>query len=297
MSEWDGSPLVIELLDGVASDLLGKGYDLNSPKFKFQIQAVIIRYFLGDEWFQRHCGLGAIPNFLKPNFNGDEPDWDYSFNLLMLAELLFNLQDVPGFSGCISKMRGDQTESAFAELEVGAVIKKAGLSFSYVDPNLDPRRTYDLEIQTPHGRACGEIKCKSSATLPTPEKVADAFKKARKQLPGDAAGIIFIKLPPDWVEVQSAVIGSPARIRIPQGIADAVESALTQTKRVKRLVYYVVSKSADPHVGLAVTTYTAERANPKNASGSPWNLETFRPDPRAKWLGVLEINERWANVA
>jgi hypothetical protein len=294
MNRWEGMPLELQLLDRVAADLIGKGYDFNSPRFKYQMHAVIIRYFLGDEWFARHCKLDAVDNFLKPKFEGDNPDWDYSFNVLMLAEMLFNLQGVPGFQDCIIKLQGRQIEAAFAELEVGAVIAKAGLGFRYVDPNSQRGRTYDLDIATPHGPACGEIKCKSLATAPTPEKVADAIKKARKQLPGDAAGIVFIKLPPEWVEVQWVGPLTPAVIKIPSEINVAASQALSETKRVKRIVFYVVNKVPYLSVGLSVTTLSSERSNPRNGESSPWNDEMFRPDSRAKWLSVIEMHERWA---
>lgn len=295
MSGWDGTRLELELLDRVAASLLRDGYDFASPKFKFQMQALIIRYFLGDEWFSRHCSLEAVPNFLAPKFgHNGEPDWEYSFNLLILAEMLLNLQEVPGFAECLRKFRGDQIESVFAELQVGTVIKKAALDFAYVDPNAEEGRTYDLNISFPHGRACGEIKCKSQTTAPTPEKVADAIRKARKQVPSNEAGIVFVKLPPDWVEVQQTDVKTPARIEIPEEIKTAVRSALEKTTRIKRVVFYIVTKTLDAKFGMGVTTFTSEVANPQNGPKSPWNSRNFGSDPAAEWVSIIELNDHWA---
>lgn len=294
MSGWDGTPLEVELLDEVAADLVRLGFDQESPRFKFQMQAVIIRYFLGDEWFSRYCSLNAVPNFLRPKFgDNEEPDWEYSFNLLILAEMLFNLQGVRGFGTCLLKFQGDQIESVFAELQVGAVIRKAGLGFAYVDPHDQVGRTYDLDIQLPHGPACGEIKCKSQTTVPTPEKVADAIGKARKQLPPDEAGIVFVKLPPDWVAVEQHEVQVAARIVIPDPIIAAIRGAMEKTTRIKRVVFYIVTKLPDPKVGLGVTTFTAELSNPQNGPESPWNTEMFRSIPGTEWVSIIEMNDRW----
>jgi hypothetical protein len=295
MSGWDGTPLGTALLDRVAADLLRRGYNFESPKFKFQINAVIIRYFLGDEWFSRYCSLNAVPNFLAPQFgdNGD-PDWEYSFNILILAEMLLNLQGVPGFAECLRKFKGDQIESVFAELQVGTVIKKAALDFAYVDPSAEEGRTYDLNISFSHGSACGEIKCKSQTTVPTPAKVADAIGKARRQIPSNESGIVFIKLPPTWVQVQHTDMNTPARIVIPEEITASVLGAFEKTTRIKRLVFYIVAKTVDPEFGLGVTTNTSELPNPQNGPKSPWNAATFGPNSEAEWVSIFELNDRWA---
>lgn len=295
MSGWDGTPLELELLDRVAASLLRDGYEFESPKFKFQMHAVIIRYFFGDEWFSRHCSLQAVPNFLSPKFgDNEEPDWEYSFNLLTLAEMLFNLQSVPGFAGCLRKFRGDQIESTFAEFQVGTVIRQAALDFAYVDPDAEEGRTYDLNISFPHGPACGEIKCKSQTTAPTPEKVADAIGKARKQVPSNEAGVVFIKLPPHWVEVQQTDVETPARIKIPEEIKAAVRGALEKTTRIKSVVFYIVTKRSDARSGMGVTTFTSEVSNPKNGPESRWNAPAFGPNPAAEWISIIQLNDRWA---
>ena len=199
-----------------------------------------------------------------------------------------------GLLSACGNSKGDQIESVFAELQVGTVIKKAAMDFAYVDPNADEGRTYDLDISFPHGRGCGEIKCKSQTTVPTPEKVADAIRKARGQIPGDGAGIVFIKLPPDWVEVRHTDMNTPARILIPAAITAAVRSAFDNTKRIKRVAFYIVTKTVDAAVGLGVTTFTSEVANPQNGPGSPWNAATFGSNAAAKWVSIFELNDRWA---
>lgn len=295
MTGWDGTPLTMALLDRVAADLLvNRGMDFESPAFKYRMESVIIRYFLGDEWFEKHCGLRAKPNFLAPIFgDSDEPDWNYSIHILLLAEMLYNLQDIGGFGVCLQHMSGMQTESGFAELQVGSVLKKAAIDFRYLDPNSPQKPRYDLEMMFPHGTACGEIKCKSQNKEPTPVRVAKAIQTARQQIPPDKVGIVFIKLPQHWVKEGNRDATKAADITIPVDMRETVANELAKTTRIKKVIFYVLHKAVDPSFGIGATHFTAEMRSPLNDADSPWNPEITRPASSSTWTSILDMNERW----
>ncbi len=59
---------------------------------------------------------------------------------------------------------------------------------------------YDVEVFYPDGFAePADAKCKFEMTEINPQSILIFLEKARKQLPDDLAGIIFMKVPQSWV--------------------------------------------------------------------------------------------------
>ena len=83
----------------------------------------MVRGFLGEEWFDRH----VIPNRRKPGFftmdesNAVQLDTS-AYRIMLLAEALYNLQNVPGFDECITRMRDGDIEGTYAELDFGRML-------------------------------------------------------------------------------------------------------------------------------------------------------------------------------
>jgi hypothetical protein len=97
--------------------------EFNSTAKSFTLASAVVRGFLGERWFDRH----VIPNRRKPGFlTIDETDAftvDMSaYRIMMLAELLYNLQHIPGFDECITKMRDGDIEGTHAELDFGRML-------------------------------------------------------------------------------------------------------------------------------------------------------------------------------
>jgi hypothetical protein len=46
--------------------------------------------------------------------------------------------------------------------------------------------------------ACADAKCALENTTLSTKAISNKLEKARKQLPSDEAGIIFVKTPPHW---------------------------------------------------------------------------------------------------
>jgi hypothetical protein len=58
---------------------------------------------------------------------------------------------------------------------------------------------YDVDIIYPNGlHVCGDAKCKVEGTDFNVKSIGYSLSKARKQLPDDRPGIVFVKIPPRW---------------------------------------------------------------------------------------------------
>lgn len=83
-----------------------------------------------------------------------------------LAETIINLQKVPGLIDVLRKMKQGHIEDRFAELEVAKMLVLAGSQVNFVAPGAPRGGSYDLEIATPAGKVCADVKCRVERNLP-----------------------------------------------------------------------------------------------------------------------------------
>ena len=289
---WDGTPLSLALLDAVANDLKAKATLPGTSRFHFTIHAVIIRYFLGDDWFRNHLLPDAHPNsFLRPDFSTADVDPNYSARTLELAEMLLNLQHVRGFRRCLEHLALKQVQSGLAELQIGQVLQTRGVPFRYVEDG--EATTVDIVFELPtRTEAFAEIKCKEEETPYSDATLRRALAKARQQIGKDNAGVVFVKVPTAWVEISQSHASERADIRLPAPIVAAAKSTMRESSRIKKIIFYVVHYAYDPAWGLGATHVTMEMSNLSNTA--PWTddpLGAYEPGP---WVRMPELHNRWA---
>ena len=177
--------------------------ELNNATQSFALASAVVRGFLGEKWYDRH----VEPNKRKPGFltmnetNAQTLDMS-AFRIMDLAEILYNLQNVSGFDQCIAKMREGDIEGTYAELDFGRMLYRRQIPFRYVVPRGLKGSDYDVEVIYPNGLVvCGDAKCKIEATEFSAKTIDDTLEAARRQLPNDRPGIVFVKLPPRWMEI------------------------------------------------------------------------------------------------
>jgi hypothetical protein len=167
----------------------------------------VIRKFLGTDWIAKHITFG------KGFFRDDKSTAAIAslrMRRVVLGEMLYNFQGAKGFRNCWTELRADQVESAYASMEIGRMlITKAmdpALTFEFVTPSGVKRQDYDLAITLGDGtQICAETKCKMEDTKITIRTLEASFSEAKRQLPEDVPGIIFVKYPRTWVAKPSFV--------------------------------------------------------------------------------------------
>lgn len=288
---WDGTPLPLALLDAVANNLKSQGKLPGTPGFHFTIHAVIIRYFLGDDWFRDHLLPDAHPSsFLRPDFSTGEVDPDYSVRTLELAEMLLNLQFTSGFRRCLEHLALRQIQSGLAELQIGQVLKSRGVPFRYVEDGEET--TVDIVFQLSTGaEALAEIKCKEEDTPYSDATLSRALAKARQQIGKGNAGVVFVKVPSAWADVSQSHASERADIRLPAPIIAAAKTAMLGSTRIKKIIFSVVHHAYDPAWGLGATHVTMEMSNPQNSA--PWVNDLLGAYARGPWIRMPELSNRW----
>ena len=194
----------------------------------------VIAHFFGSDWFGAHI-RHDVPRrgYFNLDFASDRRREASTFRVVELAENLFNLQHIEGFDTCIGQMRGggEKIESTCAELDFGRLLYIHDINFRFVVPQMVKGGDYDFEIIYANGlRVPADAKCKFETTAINPDSVRNSMKKARTQLPGDRAGIIFIKVPQKWLDEPSHSSGN---------VMTVAREFMRTTDRVVSVKFYV----------------------------------------------------------
>jgi hypothetical protein len=192
----------------------------------------ILRIFLGREWIARH----VLPSgktrsaFLRTNATDDRSFNEHLLRVIWLSEMIFNFQSKSGLEGPLDNLRAGQIETAFAELEVAKLLAIHDVHFRFITPEGERGgKNYDLEILHPNGELIsGETKCKLEDTALTEGTITSTLKHARKQLPEGGAGIIFVKVPQNWMEAGD----------FRDKFSSIAKAVLSETSRVVAVVTY-----------------------------------------------------------
>ena len=92
-------------------------------------------------------------------------------------------------------------EGTLAELDFGRMLFINKVPFLFVILQDVKKLDYDFEILYPSGIvACADAKCKIEATTFTENGIRNVLNEARKQLPNERPGIVFVKVPARWLE-------------------------------------------------------------------------------------------------
>lgn len=261
------------------------------------VAMMVIKYHLGEEWLERHASpFGTLDGYFrvkKKIVDGEEQLDPFSLSRLsILAECLFNLQHVPGFDTCVSRIRSgqakrrDSVEGPYAELQAGQNLYMNGWDFRFMDQIGVKRSDYDFEITLQDGLVlCADAKCKIETTPLSAETVTYAINKAQSQLPEGRPGIAIIKMPEPWMSMGYNALRPVLR-----------EGAIAKLRNTTRLVgvsFYAVRHQWDN--GLIEETYHFYHIhNPNNAFDSKRDWDLFHE--RRRVPPTTNILPRWISL-
>lgn len=90
-------------------------------------------------------------------------------------------------------------ESSVAELDIGRMLYIHNFDFNFVKRTSVKGADYDLEIKLDRWTVCADIKCKLENTPITANTIIGTLTKVRSQLPSTKPGMLFVKVPQNWM--------------------------------------------------------------------------------------------------
>ena len=196
----------------------------------YTLSLAVIRYFLGENWLTEHTEPGVgVRGFLRPDIEADNHQVQF-FKSIDLAELLFNLQHIEGFDGCLARLRGGDIEPTLAELDAARMLYINDHMFWFIEPQGKQGDDFDFRVILPGLRVANiEAKCNIETPTVNLKSIENALNKARRQLPSKQPGIVFLKLPPSWIDTPNFA---------PQA-AQIATNVMRNSSRVVSVKYYV----------------------------------------------------------
>ena len=124
--------------------------------------------------------------------------WQY--RITRLAELLYELQPLPGFEPMRRELLGRSMEGAFAELETAWLFASRGHRPVFPPPRNGRGKNCDLLVVVHGTGAAVEVKAidDSSAKSYQWRTIYNQLQTARKQLPASLPGLIVLLVPAAW---------------------------------------------------------------------------------------------------
>jgi hypothetical protein len=245
----------------------------------------------GADWRDEnifHARTGFLKNVTDANTPLEQET--HKIRIVLLAEMIWNLQDMPNFEACASQMYDrDKIESTYAELEIARLLySKSSASFQFRTPIGIKKKDYDLEVSYDDGvTVCAETKCKVEETEITLETIRRSFKKAREQMPSDRPGIIFVKVPRFWLDDEQFAFA----------MSDLANNYLREAPKIVSIKYYTASvvyeKEWHGDKTAEVVAYQ-EHSNPNHRfdlfRGKDWRIfptdPSTQPPPRVSFNGM-----------
>jgi hypothetical protein len=188
-------------------------------------------HYLGDHWYSRYVKHTSphAKYFMVDNSASRQVVMTGIMRWLEFAETLLNLQSITGFEIVLDELFNGKIEPAYAELEIARMLAMFGWKFHFVPPIGGAKQNYDLEIFYPDGyKVCAETEAKIEATAPRARSISTSIRHSRKQLPDDAPGVIFIRVPERWVR----------DTELAERIKDVANGYLNQSEHIRSIKFY-----------------------------------------------------------
>ncbi len=186
----------------------------------------------GMRWVSENIlATHAESGYLRCNDGTEATKYLHIAKVIELAELLYNLQTVPGIQAIYRRVIEDPPglEATILELEGLRLIWFTKLGFRIVHSGAGRQLNYECEIYLPSGvTAYCEMKCKLETQEFSATTIKNTLDIARAQLPKGGCGVVILKVPSSWFNSPD----TSASLDL------AVEQVLRNTTRISEVVLY-----------------------------------------------------------
>ncbi len=162
----------------------------------------LLKMVFGSPWFDLNISDNLPGHFLYRGCLEHEVMLHVQ-RVVDLAEMILNFQlhERFGFDEILDKLDAGHIEAAYAELDTGKLLVRNGVTFSFHVATGKKGTSYDFDVQFQNGNnGCAETKCNLVGKTLRAASVKGTLEGARKQLPKDRPGAIFLKVPQDWLD-------------------------------------------------------------------------------------------------
>jgi hypothetical protein len=207
---------VAQLEPELRANVIGEGVYRRDHRL-LSAAIAVFRAFFGEDWL-----IARLRNpFIRPPIGAPIDEYKPVDRIVTLAELLVNLQEVPGFEWCLGEVRTDSVESGLAKLAAAGMLRRRAIPFHFVVPRGHLGQDYDAEALIGATRVAIEMKAKVEGREPSSSSVLETLRRARDQFPQDTPNVVFLRVPGAWGE------SSEGRQAIVEGVEQQFRNSAT----------------------------------------------------------------------
>lgn len=187
-----------------------QGYTKSSD-LHYGVSSLILGNKLGEDWCEKNIKPQsdyskkekANRGFLKADKTiNSRMTREYFAKVNLLAKLLINLQEAEGIELVIKRIKNESIQSNYAELQSALFCLERGFDVEFTLPSFVKTKDFDLLIKKNQVLIPCEVKSKNESEKDSLKSILNSITKAKKQLPKDQIGIIFIRLSKNWISEQ-----------------------------------------------------------------------------------------------
>jgi hypothetical protein len=173
----------------------------------YLLAMVLLANWFGEPWVQKYIATDEAPtDFLRNKLNSAERAAVHTQRVVEMAEMILNFQDIGGWTTCMDQLAAGNIESGFSELDALKLCTMFHVEANFHLKGGKKGSDFDLDIGFPNGlRGAADVKCKleSHAFEFKASSIKATLSSARKQLPDNLPGVIFLKVPSEWMDSEA----------------------------------------------------------------------------------------------
>jgi hypothetical protein len=174
------------------------GYRVRVLIASITVAIEVLRHCLGTEWITQNImdpsGVMRLKFIEEDGFDS----WRSALRIIKMAEMMINFRQVQGFKARCERILTGDLASTVAELDTAEMLYMSEIPFRFVEETGKIGFDYDMEAIIGGTATACEVKCKIDNTKMSSNTIENAIGKARKQLPTDKPGIVFLRVPEAW---------------------------------------------------------------------------------------------------
>jgi hypothetical protein len=208
--------LLRELFKKTATEAYNGILERNVVTETYWLSIMIVSFMLGDEWRAKNIvdNLGTNDKrtgYLRPRLETEQETLEHQFRMILLADSLFSLQDCEGFDLKIEELQQVsptnpevRLEDIVVELQIATMLVRGGHPVKFKPRSGIDRQDFDIEIYfRKRANIFAEIKCKRDETAVNVNNLRRTLYEAEKQLPTAKPGVVFVRIPTDWLQYEN----------------------------------------------------------------------------------------------
>lgn len=194
------------------------------------IATLVIENNLGKDWLNRNVlksSSSGSGEYLRPGAQARRGKYEHVHRVHELARRIFELGQEDFAPQLLDNLRKRDLFGAVFEADVVRMLVAGPFMVDLREEGGVLGDDYDIDLWlTPEEPWAIEVKTKEEHEPWRAGKLSHSIKRARKQLPAEGKGGVFIRIPGEWVTDDADR----------RGILDEAKSALQRTSRVQAVV-------------------------------------------------------------